>query len=636
MRLAFTSQADAAGTTWEFGTTWPRRGTTWTRRSVALLLVAVLIASITGFTGQAAVTRAAGANRMVDVVVTRTAGGGAAAERAVVAAGGSIVRRLDIVNGFSARVPANRVADVTATPGVDHVAPDRPIHFFSRRMTGDALQGATTLDDVRRIVGADVADFLGINGSNIGVGLLDTGVTKVDGLDHGQVLQGADITSDAATANAHLDGYGHGTFMASIIGGDDRSQSGDSFHGVADDSNVVAVKAAKADGVTDLFTVLAALDWVVATKNTTNTRVLNLSFGVDPAGGDYRSDPLAAAVERVWKSGIVVVAAGGNNGELAGSPLTSPGYDPYVLTVGAADTHGTVTTADDTVEAFSPVGTTRHVDLVAPGQTVLGLRDPGSTIDTSYPSARVGDRLFKGTGTSEATAVVSGVVADLLEARPSLTPDQVKALLKSTATPLRLASADAQGSGMVNLGRALVAPVPAHATQTWDQAFLPPAPPPSGPPAPPCPALPADGSGAGACIEPTGGSWTGGSWTGGSWTGGSWTGGSWTGGSWTSVAGGSWTGGSWTGGSWTGGSWTGGSWTGGSWTGGSWTGGSWTGGSWTGGSWTGGSWTGGSWTGGSWTGGSWTGGSWTGGSWTGGSWTGGSWTGDVWTSGEWT
>jgi serine protease AprX len=632
---------DAAGTTWARGTTWTfgasaldrRRGTTWPRRLVAALVVSLMLTPFAGATGAALASGAVQADDLVEVIVTRAAGASGAAERAVVEAGGAIVRRLDIVDGFSARIPARHVPTLATDPGVQSVAPNRDIQFFSRRMTGDALRGTASLDQVRRIVDAEIPGLFGINGSGVSVGVIDTGVTEVKGLDNGQVVQGPDITSEAN----HNDGFGHGTFMASIIGGDDKYPSGGvNFRGVADDAGVVAVKAAKADGSTDLFTVLAALDWIVQYKDVTKTRVVNLSFGVDAQGGDYRSDPLAAAVERVWKAGIVVVAAAGNNGEKPGSAVTSPGYDPFVITVGAADTNGTDSLSDDTVEEFSPTGGPRTVDLVAPGRSLLGLRVPGSTADVTYPSARVGDRLFKGTGTSEAAAVVSGVVASLLEARPNLTPDQVKAVLKASAVKIPNASTAGQGSGMVNLIRAVTAPVPANATQTWEPAAQPPPPPPARPAAPPCPPGSELPENEGACIEPTGGSWTGGSWTGGSWTGGSWTGGSWTGGSWTSAAGDTWTGGSWTGGSWTGGSWTGGSWTGGSWTGGSWTGGSWTGGSWTGGSWTGGSWTGGSWTGGSWTGGSWTGGSWTGGSWTGGSWTGGSWTGGSWTGGSWT
>ncbi|MBW8827366.1 MAG: S8 family serine peptidase [Acidobacteria bacterium] len=581
--------------------------------------------------GPATAARPNGADHTtVEVIIRAVDGMGDTARSGVALAGGTVGKGISAIGGFVAEVPSGVVERLTHLPGVASVTRNRSIQLFSRRLVGDALVGSNSLDHVRDVVGVD--NFLP-NGNGVGVALIDTGVAPVPGLDGSNKLRyGPNLSFDPTVSDA----YGHGTHMASIIAGDDNSNGSGSFHGVGDNAKVVSVKVADSDGSTDLLRLLAAMQWVIQNKDSSNIRVLNLSFGADPI--DYMVDPLAVAVEAVWKAGIVVVVAAGNNGE--NSPaLSSPATDPFVIAVGAADTKGTSSLSDDTVPSFSPKGTeARHVDLVAPGQSILGLRDPGSRIDNLYPSARVGDRLFKGTGTSQAAAVVSGAVADLLTLRPGLTPDQVKWVLKAGARDVPNASDDAQGAGMVDVRNSLLTPVFGSKTQTAAAAgsgALPPAP----PPAPPVPASGPSGSNTWSGGNTwTGGSWTGGSWTGGSWTGNSWTGGSWTGGSWTggSWTGGSWTGGSWTGGSWTGGSWTGGSWTGGSWTGGSWTGASWTGGSWTGGSWTGGSWTGGSWTGGSWTGGSWTGGSWTGGSWTGGSWTGGSWTGGSWTGGSWT
>src|SRR5205085_7181800 len=105
------------------------------------------------------------------------------------------------------------------------------------------------------------------------------------------------------------------------------------------------------------------------------------------------SDPLAAAVENAWRAGIVVVVAGGNSGSNQPS-LDNPATDPYVVAVGADDTNGTATSLDDTVPAFSSRGSSsRHVDLVAPGQSIVSLSDPGSYVDTEYPQAAVGTRI---------------------------------------------------------------------------------------------------------------------------------------------------------------------------------------------------------------------------------------------------
>jgi subtilisin family serine protease len=85
---------------------------------------------------------------------------------------------------------------------------------------------------------------------------------------------------------------------------------------------------------------------------------------------------------------------------------------------------------DDTVPGFANRGTaTRHVDIVAPGVHILGLRVPNGVVDQGYPSARVGARFFRGSGTSQSTAVVSGAAALMFQRYPGLTPQQAKMLL---------------------------------------------------------------------------------------------------------------------------------------------------------------------------------------------------------------
>ena len=264
-----------------------------------------------------------------------------------------------------------------------------------------------------------------------------------------------------------------------------------------------------------------------------------------------------------------MVVSAGNNGATGG--LTDPAIDPYVLAVGAASTNGTATLLDDTVALFSSLGNgVRNPDLLAPGAHIQSLRVPGSYIDQQFGSTgRINDRFFRGSGTSESAAIVSGSVALLLQARPDLTPDQVKALLTSTARPLAGVGAAAQGNGLESVSAAAGAQVPPDSRQSFPAA-----------------------TGAGSLEAARGGkhvaeggselqgeqSWTGQSWTGQSWTGQTWTGQSWTGQTWTGQT---WTGQSWTGQTWTGQTWTGQTWTGQTWTGQSWTGSSWTASSWT-------------------------------------------------------
>ena len=102
---------------------------------------------------------------------------------------------------------------------------------------------------------------------------------------------------------------------------------------------------------------------------------------------------------------------------------------------------------------FSARGPGAKPDVVAPGVSLISDRARGSTIDLFNPGARVGWSLFKGTGTSQAAAIVSGVAARMLDANPSLTPDQVKAaLMKSTGGRL---AGEGGGAGLIDAGLAV-------------------------------------------------------------------------------------------------------------------------------------------------------------------------------------
>jgi len=161
---------------------------------------------------------------------------------------------------------------------------------------------------------------------------------------------------------------------------------------------------------------------------------------------------VALIAEQAWRHGIVTVVSAGNSGAASGR-LTDPAIDPYVIAVGADDTNGTAATADDTIPAFSSRGDgVRNPDLVAPGTHVQSLRVPGSYIDTKYGSTGlIGDRFFRGSGTSQSAAFVSGSVAQLVSQHPGYTPDQIKALLVGTATRLPSANPVAQGAGLINM-----------------------------------------------------------------------------------------------------------------------------------------------------------------------------------------
>jgi serine protease AprX len=294
---------------------------------------------------------------------------------------------------------------------------------------------AATLPDVRRIIRDDVAAAAGYTGKGVGIALIDTGVVPVAGLTSGNVVNGPDLSLESQVPGLlRRDTYGHGTHLAGIIAG--RDAVGGTFKGVAPDARLLSVKVGAANGAVDVTQVLAAIDWVVAHRNddpANPIKVLNLSYGTDSTQS-WVSSPLSKAVENAYRSGINVIVASGNTG----GNILNPGSNPYIVTVGATDPRGTTGTADDTVAGFSSRGTSQEnaPDVLAPGRSIVSLRDPGSYADVHYASARVGDRYFKGSGTSQAAAVVSGATAVLLQKYPTLSPMQVMCYLRATGTPV--------------------------------------------------------------------------------------------------------------------------------------------------------------------------------------------------------
>ena len=439
---------------------------------------------------------------------------------------------------------------VTRSRPLTQVADVGTVSTSMVEMLGEESKGQPlTLEYVRKIAQAYVGP--GIDGLGIDVALIDTGVAPVDGLDgKDKVLHGPDLSFEGASSEAaFLDTYGHGTHMAGIIAGERPGHEG-----VAPGARLISIKTAGHDGITTVPQVVAAIDWVVEHRNTDglNIRVLNLSLGL---GGvdDHRGDLLSAAVERAWHAGIFVVVAAGNSG-LSQKHVDSPAIDPYVLAVGGYDFF------NRDVPAWSANGNgLRNPDVISPARSIASYRLPGSTVDIEAPSARFGDDLFLGSGTSQAAAATSGLAALILEAQPKLSPDQLKAALGRTAQDL-MKGEDRDGHGVVNGQRAEDELDIQGAEQKYE---------------------PAAGPGTGI-MAPTGATWTGGGWSGATWTGATWTGATWTGATWTGAT---WSGATWTGATWTGATWTGATWTGATWTGATWTGATWTGATWTGEGW---------------------------------------------------
>ncbi len=383
---------------------------------------------------------------------------GARAASLMAAGGGRGQRSLGLINGVAGTMPLAAIRALSRNPEVEFIAYDSPV----------GAQGVFSGDmvDYAALVNAPAVWALGYTGAGVGVAVIDSGVREnpAAGLDPSRVVATVDLAAGVdpqlvvATVNAASsaadDPGGHGTHIAGIIAG-----KGTEWSGVAPDANIIDIRVLGENGGASLSTVIAGIQWAVNNRTQYNIRIINLSLGGLPSVS-YLNDPLSAAAEMAWHAGLVVVAAAGNGGQPG--TIHTPGQDPYVVTVGALDPSGTLGRADDVVAYYSSQGPTlagqTKPDVVAPGRKVVSLRAPGSYLDVLLPDRVVALDYFRLSGSSQATAVVSGLAALLIQKNPSLRPDEVKYLLKQSALPIAGYTANVQGAGSIDAYRAATYP----------------------------------------------------------------------------------------------------------------------------------------------------------------------------------
>ncbi|MGH2930336.1 MAG: S8 family peptidase, partial [Solirubrobacteraceae bacterium] len=309
------------------------------------------------------------------------------------------------------------------------------------------------------LVGADTLQQAGITGKGVTIAVLDSGLWQDPLQNYGsRILATRDFT-DGGSGPVTGDPYGHGTHVTSIAAGGAQNIAGQ-YLSIAPQANLVIVRALDGDGAGSYSDIIAGINWIVANRSKYNIRVLNLSLGATPQSY-YWDDPLDQAVMAAWRAGIVVVAAAGNDGP---SPMTVdvPGNVPYVITAGAlTDNYQPYNTSDWRLASFSSAGPTYEgfvkPEVVAPGGHMVGSMASGSYLANIDPnSMSIVEQLFTMSGTSQAAAVTSGVVALMLQEDPSLTPDNVKCRLMESARPAVTSSATLaysvfqQGAGLIN------------------------------------------------------------------------------------------------------------------------------------------------------------------------------------------
>src|SRR5882724_4030012 len=329
-------------------------------------------------------------------------------------------------------VPTRAIKELANSSETRHLSLDRAVQSFGhvQTTTGDFAMLSQNGNS-------------GLDGSDVGIAILDSGISKTHHTVSGRVAYSQDFTGEGRTD----DPFGHGTFVAALAAGKDADYSG-TYSGVATAAKLVNLRVLDSQGKGTVSAVLSALDTVMAKRATYNIRVVNMSLGM-PAIDSYKNDPVCRAVRSLVDAGIVVV--------------------------GAVNTFGTDARSDDGVTTYSSRGPTRSYwtdwrgtkhydnlikpDLVAPGNRLAGAAANNNSLLLSNPLLSVVTGTDKSemrmSGTSAASPVVAGAAAVLLEANPNLTPNMIKMILMYTAQPLAKFNMLEQGAGELNIEGAM-------------------------------------------------------------------------------------------------------------------------------------------------------------------------------------
>jgi serine protease AprX len=290
------------------------------------------------------------------------------------------------------------------------------------------------------------------------IAIVDSGV-DASRPDIASQLKIPQVNMTSLTPNSPGDGRGHGTFVASLAAG-----TAAGHVGAAPNGKIISLDVMDDHGMAMTSDVIAAAQWIYDNRNTYYIKVANFSLN-STVPSHFTVDPLDKAVEKLWLNGVTVVVAAGNYGVngAATNVLYAPANDPFVITVGAVDTKGTLTRSDDVAAPWSTWGHTpdgfSKPEISAPGRYMVGAVPPSSTLASERPGNVVSNGYMQLSGTSFAAPVVTGAAAQLYALRPGLSPDQVKGLLMQGADATTAATPGSLGAGEVDVGKsAAIAP----------------------------------------------------------------------------------------------------------------------------------------------------------------------------------
>lgn len=470
----------------------------------------------------------------VDVII-QSSGGVSGAKNAYKGLGlpGNVKKELKLVGAVSASIPAKKLDKLATTDGLI-VTQDAKVHTsgyaYSKQLWPyEAGNAANWYRDTNLTLPA--------------IAIVDSGIQSRSDFG-GRLIASANLST--LPNNSAGDGRGHGTFVAGIAAG-----AATGYAGAAPSANLVSVDVMDDTGTGSTTDIIAACQWILDHKDQYNIRVANLSLHSAIVAPFYY-DPLDKAVEQLWFNGITVVAAAGNYGT-AGAPSGvkySPGNDPFVVTVGAADLNGTVRVNDDTIASWSAWGSTMDgfskPEVSAPGRYMVGPVPATASLAIQRADHVVAPGYMQLSGTSFSAPVVSGTAAQIIARHPEFTPDQVKGALMVSARPLPASSGRSGGVGEVTATKAVRLSNPPNPNRGLDRFLVP-------------------ASGGGFAFDSA--SWVDAAKASASWDSASWDSASWVDASWDTA---SWEDASWLDASWLDASWLDASWLDASWLDASW------------------------------------------------------------------
>jgi serine protease AprX len=452
-----------------------------------------------------------------------------------------VKRQFSSVNGVAANLTGTQIVRLAKKNGVAAITTDAPVTLAG---------GLSNKQRWPFVSGVQKFWSGGSSAATPTIAVVDSGIDASRPDFGGRVVASVNMTSLAG--NSAGDGRGHGTFVAGIAAG-----SGDGYAGAAPGSKLVSIDVMDDQGMAMTRDVIAAADWLLANKDKYGIRVANFSLHSSKPNS-FMYDPLDKAVERLWTAGVVVVAAAGNygvEGKPSGVPF-APGSDPFVITVGADDIDGSISTVDDLAAPWSAYGYTldgfAKPDLSAPGRYMIGPVAVASTLVAEKPTSVVSPGYIQLSGTSFAAPVIAGAAAQILSAHPTWTPDQVKGALMLTASKTPNAAPLSQGVGIVDVAKAVAVSSAPNPNLALNKFLV---------------TDPVSGgkvfdSASWASTASANASWASASWSDASWASASWSSASWASASWASA---SWASASWASDSQSAASWASASWASASW-----------------------------------------------------------------------